>query len=177
MLIRLILISMLAAIASTAQPLSDRARARVERDVRHELVTIPFYDVFDNLAFRVDGAKVTLLGQVTRPTTKSDAENRVKKVEGVEKVDNQIEVLPVSPNDDRVRIAVYRAIYSHPSLQRYAMRAVPPIHIIVKNGNLTLEGVVGNDGDRNIANIQAQGVSGVFKVTNNLRTDKELGGK
>jgi hyperosmotically inducible protein len=114
---------------------------------------------------------VTLLGQVTRPTLKSDAENVVKRIEGVQRVDNQIKVLPLSSNDDRIRIALYRAIYGHAQLNRYAMQAVPPIHIIVENGNVTLEGVVANEGDKNVANIQANGVSGVFSVTNNLRTE------
>ena len=113
---------------------------------------LPYYGVFDNLAYRVDGSMVTLIGQVTRPTLKSDAENVVKKVEGVEKVVNNIEVLPLSPNDDRIRLAVYRAIYSQASLEQYSMRAVPPIHIIVKNGNVTLEGAVSNQGDKDLAN-------------------------
>jgi hyperosmotically inducible periplasmic protein len=147
-------------------------RQRLEREVRHELVTLPYYDVFDNLSFQVNGTHVILSGQVVRPTLKSSAENVVKDIEGVEKVTNNIEVLPVSPNDDRIRIAVYRAIYSHTALQRYSLRAVPPIHIIVKNGNVILEGVVANEGDKNIANIQANGVSGVFSVKNNLRIDK-----
>jgi hyperosmotically inducible protein len=134
---------------------------------------LPFYGVFDNLAFRVDGAVVTLLGQVTRPTLKSSAERVVKNIEGVEKVVNEIEVLPNSPNDDRIRMAVFRAIYSDSVLSRYALRAIPPIHIIVRNGNVTLEGVVANEGDRNIANIRANGVSGVFSVTNNLRVERE----
>ena len=141
---------------------------RFVREIRHELVMLPYYGVFDNLAYKVDGYKVTLLGQVTRPTLKSDAERVVKDIEGVEQVVNNIEVLPLSPNDDRLRLAVYRAIYGHTALNRYALNAVPPIHIIVKNGNVTLEGVVANEGDRNIANIQANGVPGVFNVTNNL---------
>src|SRR5204863_609347 len=122
-------------------------------EVRHELVMLPYYGVFDNLAFRVDGDRITLLGQVTRPTLKHDAEAAVRDVEGVREVDNQIEVLPLSPNDDRIRMAAYRAIYGQPGLDRYAMQAVPPIHIIVRNGNLTLEGVVSNEGDRNLAGI------------------------
>jgi hyperosmotically inducible protein len=145
---------------------------RLIREVRHELVMLPYYGVFDNLAYRVDGRHVTLYGQVTRPTLKSDAENAVKGIEGVESVTNDIEVLPLSPNDDRVRLAVYRAIYGHPGLQRYALSAVPSIHIIVKNGNVTLEGVVANEGDKNIANIQANSVSGVFSVKNNLQIEK-----
>jgi hyperosmotically inducible protein len=144
---------------------------RFVREIRHELVMLPYYGVFDNLAYRVDGYKVTLMGQVTRPTLKSSAENVVKDIEGVEQVINNIEVLPNSPNDDRIRLATYRAIYGHTALNRYALNAVPPIHIIVKNGNVTLEGVVANEGDRNIANIQANGVPGVFGVTNNLRVE------
>ena len=151
---------------------SQRAADRVTREVRHELVMLPFYDVFDNLTYRVDGPKVTLSGQVTRPTLKSDAESVVKKIEGVETVDNQIEVLPLSPNDDRVRRAAYRAIFSKAPLQRYQLSAVPPIHIIVKNGNLTLEGAVANEGDKNMAEIAAKAVHGAFSVTNNLRRDK-----
>jgi hyperosmotically inducible periplasmic protein len=149
----------------------SQEQRRLEREVRHELVMLPYYDVFDNLEYRVDGGHVTLSGQVVRPTLKSGAENVVKNIEGVEKVTNNIEVLPVSPNDDRIRVAVYRAIYGHTALQRYSVRSVPPIHIIVKNGNVTLEGVVANEGDKNIANIQANGVSGVFSVKNNLRIE------
>lgn len=144
---------------------------RLQREVRHELVMLPYYGVFDNLAYRVDGSAVTLLGEVTRPTLKSDAENVVKNIEGVDRVVNNIQVLPLSPNDDRIRLDVYRAIYGQASLNRYALNAVPPIHIIVNNGNVTLEGVVANEGDRNIANISANGVSGVFSVKNNLRLD------
>jgi hyperosmotically inducible protein len=145
--------------------------ADLVKEVRHELVTLPYYGVFDNLAYRVDGSKVTLFGQVRQPQLKSDAEKAVKSIEGVSSVDNQIEVMPLSPNDDRIRLAVYRAIYSKPTLQRYQMGAVPPIHIIVKNGDLTLEGVVANETDKNIAGIAANGVGGVHKVTNNLRLD------
>ena len=146
----------------------SRSDGRLEREVRHELVMLPYYGVFDNLAFKVDGYRVTLLGEVIRPTLKSDAEAVVKKVEGVESVDNQIEVLPLSPNDDRIRLGVYRAIYGQTTLQRYGLQAVPPIHIIVKNGNVSLEGVVANESDKNVANIQANGVPGVLSVTNNL---------
>jgi hyperosmotically inducible periplasmic protein len=145
---------------------------KLSKEVRHELVMLPYYTVFDNLAYRVDGGKVTLFGQVTRPTLKTDAGNVVKRIEGVSSLDNEIEVLPVSPNDDRIRIAVYRAIFSKPELQRYSMGAIPPIHIIVKNGNVTLVGVVDNDMDRNVAGIAANGVSGVFKVTNDLQVVK-----
>ena len=109
--------------------MSEKAQARIEKEVRHEIVTLPFFDVFDNIAFRVEGYNVTLLGQVTRPTLKADAENTVKKIEGVETVNNQIEVLPLSPNDDRLRVALYRAIYGFNSVQRYAMPVIKPIRI------------------------------------------------
>ena len=151
---------------------SGESQNRLTRKVRHELVMLPYYGVFDNLAYRMDGNKVTLLGQVTRPTLKTDAERVVKQIEGVESVDNQIEVLPLSPNDDRLRRAVYRAIYSVPGLDRYTLAAVPSIHIIVMNGNVTLEGVVANEGDHKLANITANGVSGVFSVKNNLTIEK-----
>ena len=150
----------------------NRGYDRLVKEVRHELVMLPYYNVFDNLAFKVEGATVTLLGQVTRPTLKSDAERVVKSIEGVDKVVNKIEVLPLSPNDERIRLAVYRAIYSHAGLQRYGIQAVPPIHIIVNNGNVTLEGVVATEADKNIANLQANGVPGVFSVKNNLRVEK-----
>jgi len=138
------------------------------------LVMLPFYGVFDNLSYSVtpDGT-VTLLGQVARPVLKSDAENVVKKIEGVEKVVNNIEVLPTSPNDDRIRRAVYRAIFGNDVLSQYQMRAVPPIHIIVNNGNVTLEGVVARQMDKQVAGMQANGVSGVFSVTNNLRVEDD----
>ena len=133
---------------------------------------LPYYGVFDNLMFRVDGYRVTLLGQVSRPTLKTDAERVVKRIEGVEQVVNRIEVLPLSPNDDRIRRAVYRAVYGHSALQRYGLGAQPPIHIIVKNGNVALEGLVANTMDRNIAGIQANAVPGVFSVRNNLRVER-----
>ncbi|HUS08113.1 MAG TPA: BON domain-containing protein [Bryobacteraceae bacterium] len=147
-------------------------RDRFLKEIRHELVMLPYYGVFDNLAYKVEGGKVTLIGQVSRPTLKSDAERAVKGIEGVESVDNQIEVLPLSPNDDRIRLAVFRAIYSQAGLQRYGLQAIPPIHIIAKNGNVTLEGVVANESDKNLANIAANGVSGVFGVKNNLQVER-----
>jgi len=144
---------------------------RITREVRHELVMLPYYGVFDNLAYRVDGNTVTLFGQVTRPTLKSDAEHAVKGIEGVERVNNQIEVLPLSPMDDRIRLAEYRTIFSQPGLDRYAMQAVPPIHIIVSNGKVTLEGVVATEADKNLAGVKANSVAGVFSVNNNLRVE------
>ena len=151
---------------------SERFRAYLEREVRHELVMLPYYSVFDNLAFRIDGDRVELMGQVVRPSLKSDAEAVVKKIEGVESVINNIEVLPLSQNDDRIRLAMFRAIYLHDALQRYALQAVPPIHIIVKGGHVTLEGVVATEMEKNIVGIQTNGVSGVFSVTNHLRVEK-----
>jgi len=139
------------------------------KEVRHELVLLPYYTVFDDLSYRVDGSTVELSGQVTRPTLKSDAERVVKKIEGVSNVVNNIEVLPLSPNDDRIRVDVYRALYAgNSTLFRYSLGAVGSIHIIVENGNVTLVGQVDNEMDKDIANIRANGVSGVFAVTNNL---------
>jgi hyperosmotically inducible protein len=142
---------------------------RITREVLHELLMLPYYSVFDNLAFRVDGNTVTLYGQVNNPALKSDAESSLKKIEGVEKVVNNIEVLPPSPGDDRIRRAVYRAVYGYGSLSRYSMGAVPSIHFIVKGGHVTLVGVVDNEADKNVADIRAKGVSGVFSVTNQLQ--------
>ena len=147
------------------------ADERITREVRHELVMLPYYGVFDDLSYRVDGHTVTLLGYVTRPTLKSDAGNVVKRIEGVEKVDNQIQVLPLSPMDDRLRIAEYRTIFSTPGLDRYAMQAVPPIHIIIENGKVTLTGVVATQADKDLAAVKANTVPGVFSVVNNLRVE------
>ena len=171
---RTIALIMLTTALGTAQnaAVNDRARQRVEREVRHEIVTLPFFGVFDNIAFRVDGYTVTLLGQVTTPALKSDAERAVKGIEGVERVDNQIEVLPLSPNDDRLRQALFRSIYGFDGLQRYALPVIKPIRIIVKNGRVSLEGFVANQMDRNLAFMRANGVSGIFQVTNNLQLDK-----
>jgi hyperosmotically inducible protein len=130
---------------------------------------LPYFGVFDNIAYKVDGYNVTLLGQVVRPSLKSDAENAVKHIEGVEKVDNQIEVLPPSPMDDRLRLELYRAIYGYPALEKYALGVQKPIRIIVNNGHVTLEGVVDNETDKNIAGLRAKGVPGTFSVTNNLQ--------
>ncbi len=157
--------------AQRDQP-SARSQERIQREVRHELLMLPYFGVFDNIAYKVDGFTVTLLGQVVRPSLKSDAESAVKHIEGVEKVDNQIEVLPPSPMDDGIRMRLFRAIYGYPSLQKYALGVQKPIRIIVKNGHVTLEGVVDNDGDKNLANLRANGVSGIFSVANNLQVVK-----
>jgi hyperosmotically inducible periplasmic protein len=173
-LLPLVVMLVVVSLAASAQerPVSDKAVERITKEVRHELVMLPYFDVFDNIAYKVDGYNVTLLGQVTRPTLKSDAANVVKGIEGVEKVDNQIEVLPPSPMDDRLRLRLYRAIYGYDPLQRYALGLIKPIRIIVKNGRVTLEGVVDNEGDKNIAGLRANGVSGTFKVTNHLVVGK-----
>jgi hyperosmotically inducible protein len=156
--------------------LSDQAVQRISQEVRHQLVMLPFYSVFDNLAYQVspDGT-VTLMGQVVDPTLKPDSERVVKKVEGVERVVNNIEVLPTSPNDDRIRRAVYRAIYGNDVLAPYSLRAVPPIHIIVKNGNVTLTGVVARQMDKHIAEMQAKSVPGVFSVQDQLQVENTKG--
>lgn len=142
------------------------------KKIRKELVTLPFYGVFDNLAFKYEEGVVTLYGQVSRPTLKKDAARVVERVAGVDQVVNKIEVLPLSNFDNRIRLAVYRAIYRQPGLDRLSLQAVPPIHIIVKNGNVTLEGVAPNKGDATRAFIAANGVPGVFSVKNNLRIEK-----
>lgn len=141
--------------------------------VRHELVTLPYYSAFDNFTYRVNGSTVVLSGQVTTPTLKTSAERVVERIEGVAEVVNKIEVLPVSSHDDRIRWAVFRAIYDNPVLSRYALQAVPPIHIVVRNGDVTLEGVVGASMDKNIAYAQANAVGGVFSVVNNIRVEGE----
>jgi len=160
-----------AAAATQRRPQSARGQERLLKEVRHELVMLPYYGVFDHLAYRINGDEVELLGYVTRPTLKSAAESVVKGIEGVEKVTNRIEVLPLSPHDDRIRLVAYRSIYGHAGLDRYALQAVPPIHIIVKNGQLTLEGVVGSELDRTLAHARASSVPGVFSVANNLKVE------
>jgi hyperosmotically inducible periplasmic protein len=149
----------------------QRSADYITREVRHNLLLIPYYSVFDNLEYRVDGSTVTLMGQVisTHGVIKDDAEAAVKKIEGVDKVVNNIEILPPSPDDDQIRFAEYRAIYSFPSLQKYGFQAVSAIHIIVKGGHVTLEGVVDNQADKDAANIRANSVPNVFSVTNNLK--------
>jgi hyperosmotically inducible protein len=152
----------------SAQQNEPRAGQNLIREVRHQLVLLPYYSVFDDLSYRVEGSKVILTGQVVRPSLKSDAEAAAKSVEGVSSVENDIEVLPPAPMDDQIRRAVFRAIYSEPSLSRYAASAVPSIHIIVKGGHVTLVGVVDNATDKNIAGVRANGVPNVFSVQNNL---------
>jgi len=161
-----------------SRPRAEGEAANLEylkKEIRKELVTLPFFGVFDWLEGRVqpDGT-VYLAGQVTRPTLKKDAQRRVEKVEGVDRVINQIEVLPLSPNDDRLRRAVFRELFNFNSpLFRYGQQPIPPIHIIVSRGRLVLKGVVANKGDSDLANIKARGVPGLFEVRNELRVEKD----
>ena len=151
----------------------DARTRRVESEVLHELLSLPYYGVFDNLAFSVEkGGTVRLLGQVVRPTLKGDAERRVKGIPGVEQVVNEIEILPTSQTDDRLRLALARNIYRTEALERYGFQVNPAIHIIVKNGRVTLVGVVDTEGDKTIAGAKAREIGGVFEVTNNLRVEK-----
>ena len=151
---------------------SDQYEAWLTNQVRHQLVMLPWLSVFDNLEYRVEGNKVVLSGEVVRPVLKDDAANAVKHIEGVEAVENDIEVLPLSNFDNQIRRQELRAIYGFPSLQRYGLGTMPSIHIIVKNGHVTLEGVVSDQGDKDVAGIRANGVANVFSVTNNLRVEK-----
>jgi hyperosmotically inducible periplasmic protein len=165
---------MLAALATLSlaqdrnQP-SPRSVERITREVRHELLMLPYFTVFDNISYKVDGSSVTLMGAVVNPTVKSDAGNVVKKIEGVENVDNQIEVLPPSPIDDGLRRRLFQSIYGYPALQKYALGVQKPIRIIVKNGRVSLEGVIDNEQDKNLVTIRANSVPGIFSVTNNLQ--------
>jgi hyperosmotically inducible periplasmic protein len=147
-----------------SKPLAER--------VRHELVMLPWVSIYDNMSFRVDGDTVTLFGSTVRPVLRSSAENVVAKLEGVSRVVNEIEVLPLSPFDDRIRLATARAIYGYGPLQRYGLGANPSIRIIVKNGNVSLQGVVANEMDRNLAFVRANGVAGSFAVNNELRIEQ-----
>jgi hyperosmotically inducible periplasmic protein len=147
----------------------DSRTLRMEADIERELFMLPNYSVFDFLAFRIEpGGTVRLLGQVIRPTLKADAERRAKRVEGVEQVINDIEVLPVSQGDDAIRLAVARNIYNSTALDRYGFQSQPPIHIIVKQGRVTLEGVVDSESDKTVAGLKAREITGVFEVKNNL---------
>jgi hyperosmotically inducible protein len=148
---------------------------QLDKKVRHELVTLPYYGVWDNLAYKVEGNTVTLYGQVVRPSTRTDAEHRVNRIQGVEQVVNNIEVLPLSSFDDAVRVRTYRALVRSGGLYRYMMGVNPSIHIIVNRGQVSLEGVVSNKGDKQLANIVASGVPGAFSVVNNLRVEGERG--
>jgi len=158
----------LTASLSTAYAKPVGVESPLEREVGHRLRMLPYYSVFDILKYSVSDYHVTLEGAVTQPWLKSDAEKEVKTIEGVEGVTNNIKVLPLSSADDRIRRAEYRAIYGQSALFRYAEQAVPPIHIIVENGHVTLEGYVDTAADKTLAEIAAKGVPGVFSVTDNL---------
>jgi hyperosmotically inducible protein len=146
--------------------------ARLIQEVRHKLVMLPYYSVFDDLGFNVNGGTVTLVGAVTKPVLKDDAAATVKNVEGVTNVVNNIEVLPLSQIDDQLRRRIYQAIYGDPALStRYGFQTLPSIHIIVKNGDVRLEGVVANEMDRSMAFIRANGVPGAFHVDNDLKVE------
>ena len=151
---------------------TEQREQQIVKKVRRELVTLPFYGVFDNLAYKIEGGTVTLYGQVVHPSTRSDAERRVKRIEGVESVVNNIEVLPLSSVDDSIRMRTYRTVFRTGALYRYAMGTNPSIHIIVNRGHVTLEGVVANEADKQLAYMAARGVTGVFSVTNNLRAER-----
>jgi hyperosmotically inducible protein len=173
-----VLLVLLTASPILAAPRSSASPAKaadISKQIRKQLVTLPFYGVFDNLAYTYEDGVVTLYGQVVRPTTKKDAERSVARIQGVDQVINRIEVLPLSSFDDRIRIAAYRAIYRQPGIDRLALQAVPPIHIIVKRGHITLEGVVPNKGDATRAYLAARGVPNAFSVTNNLRIESKRG--
>jgi hyperosmotically inducible protein len=165
---RTLILVLVTGILVTYSNAAAQTNPRVVREVRHELATLPYYGVFDWLQFRVNDGTVTLQGAVSRPTLKTDAERVVKKIEGVERVDNQIQVLPASPMDDNIRRAVLYRIYDQAGMQRYAMGAIPAIHIVVNNGRVTLYGIVDSDMDKQIAYTQASSVPGVFQVTNDL---------
>ena len=163
--------------AALAAPTEASAQGRgqqLSQSIRKELVTLPYYGVFDNLAYQINGDTVTLYGQVVRPSTREDAARRVAHLPGVRRVVNKIEVLPLSSFDDAIRVRTYRAIFSTGGLYRYAMGGNPSLHIVVNNGHVMLEGVVANEADKRLAYIAASQVPGVFSVTNNLRVAREL---
>jgi len=167
------------ATALPAEPDNDsrlsvaQSQDRIVRDVRHELVMLPWLSVFDNLNYKVDGSTVTLLGEVRNAVLKDEAQAAVKHIEGVEQVNNNIEILPVSFNDDRIRRQMARELFRDPRLFVYSLQSVPPIHIVVKNGHVTLEGVVRDQGDKDVAGIRANSVPGVFSVENHLQVERQ----
>lgn len=170
-------ISFLAMLLLAVMPAVAMAQGAVDpqlaKRVRRELVTLPYYGVFDNLGYSIDGGNVTLYGEVVRPTTRSDAERRVKRLPGVTRVVNNIKVLPLSRFDDQIRVATYRSIARMGGLHRYLRGVNPSLHIVVDRGHVTLEGVVSSRGDRTLAYHAANRVPGVFSVTNNLRVEGE----
>ena len=172
-LVAALVLTVSVAAAAPADQMAERvAYEQLAKKVRKELVTLPWYGVFDNLEYAIDGSTVTLSGQVVQPSTRRDAERRVSRLKGVERVVNNIEVLPLSGFDDSIRVRTYRALMGWNSpLFRYGRGTNPSIHIVVRGGHVTLEGVVSNEGDRRLAYMLANGVPGVFSVTNNLRNE------
>jgi len=152
---------------------SEQRTIAIDKQVKHELNMLPYVNVFDYMTFTVDAnGNVTLSGEVTNPVLKSDAGNVVKRIAGVERVNNQIEVLPLSPMDDGLRIHLFRTIYGYPTLQKYSLGVNKSIRIIVDNGHVTLMGVVDNEMDKNVAGIRANSVPGIFSVDNQLKVVK-----
>jgi hyperosmotically inducible protein len=164
-------VTLVAAAAGTSIPDDQKGQERISRQVHHQLLMMPQLTIFDNLSYKVEDGTVTLMGQVRNPILKDEATAMVKRIEGVEKIDNQIEILPVSFLDDSIRRREARAIFGYEPLFRYSLGAYPSIHIIVKNGNVTLEGVVSNQMDKNMAGIRANDVPGVFSVKNDLKVE------
>ena len=168
-----VLLLAIAPAVAMANPVQGAANPQLGKRVRHELVTLPYYGVFDNLAYSINGGNVTLYGQVVRPSTRSDAERRVRRIPGVTHVVNNIEVLPLSGIDNSIRVATYRSIARTGGLYRYLQGANPSLHIVVDRGHVVLEGVVSRSGDRTLAYMAANQVPGVFSVRNNLRVEGE----
>jgi hyperosmotically inducible protein len=171
--IRIFAMLLLAIAPAVALAQGGASNPQLARRVRHELVTLPYYGVFDNLAYNINGGNVTLYGEVVRPSTRSDAERRVKRIAGVTRVVNNIKVLPLSRFDDDIRRATYRSSARMGGLYRYLQGTNPSLHIVVDRGHVTLEGVVSGSGDRNLAYMAANRVPGVFSVKNNLRVEGE----
>ncbi len=170
----LFLFSGSAVFAQMSSGVMSVANTKTERNIRKEILSLPYYGVFDAIGYQLNGDTVTLNGYVVRPITKSDAEASVKDVDGVTNVVNNIKVLPLSPLDDRIRIRTYRAIADQGSLYRYLLGTNPAIRIIVNNGHVSLEGIVSDETDKNLAGIAAKEIFGVFSVDNNLQVEKRV---
>jgi len=164
-----LLLLALGAFILPAQEQAAQPAVQLETDIRNTILLVPHYGVFDNLAFKLDGNDVTLLGQVLLPVSREEISHRVAKLAGIGKVTDNIEVLPLSRSDDALRLQVYRRLFGTSDLYRYALGPNPSIHIMVKGGRVTLEGVVSNEGDSRIAYMGARKVNGILSVTNNLK--------
>lgn len=163
--------ALLVASSVNSWAMSQADHARVAEQVRKEIVKLPYYSIFDNVQFQLNDGALELSGVVYRPVMKKMIERVTERVEGVNSVTNNLEILPLSNYDDRIRVALARQLFGHQVFTRLAMQAVPPVHIVVKNGNVTLEGVVHSELQKNVAFHVANGIHGVFSVTNNLRTE------